>query len=211
MTTEAMSMAAQDAAEQLSAADSTGHDDAAGKFLTFFLADEEYGLEILKVREIIGMMPITPVPRTPQFVLGVINLRGRVIPIVDLRLKFDMARAEQTDETCIIVVEAGGIQMGIVVDKVSEVLDINADEIEDVPSFGDEVNTDYILGVGKSSDRVKLLLDIDKVLSNDEVEATRSAAGTDDAETVGQPESVDGATEAPAAGEAETTLSQAVA
>jgi len=163
------------------------------------------------VREIIGMMPITPVPRTPQFVLGVINLRGRVIPIVDLRLKFDMARAEQTDETCIIVVEAGGIQMGIVVDKVSEVLDINADEIEDVPSFGDEVNTDYILGVGKSSDRVKLLLDIDKVLSNDEVEATRSAADTGDGEVVGQPESVDGATEAPAAGEAETTLSQAVA
>jgi len=141
------------------------HAHAGGKFLTFFLADEEYGLEILKVHEIIGMMVITPVPRTPEFIRGVINLRGKVIPIVDLRLKFGMEAIAQTDESCIIVVQAGGIEIGVVVDKVSEVLDIPAQDIEDPPSFGADVNTDYILGIGKSEGRVKLLLDIDKVLA----------------------------------------------
>ena len=138
--------------------------DRGGKFLTFLLGGEEYGLEILKVQEIIGMMNITPVPRTPNYVRGVINLRGKVIPIVDLRLKFDMEAAERTSETCIIVVEANRVQTGIVVDQVSEVLDILSDDIEDTPAFGADVKTDFILGIGKPEGHVALLLDIDKVL-----------------------------------------------
>ena len=137
----------------------------AGKYLTFSLSGEEYGLEILKVREIIGVMDITDVPRTPEFVKGVINLRGKVIPVVDLRLKFAMPEAEHTEETCIIVVNVGDVEMGIVVDKVSEVLDIAAQEIEESPSFGASVDTDFILGMGKAGDRVTILLDVEKVLS----------------------------------------------
>jgi purine-binding chemotaxis protein CheW len=152
-----------------------------GKFLTFFLRGEEYGLEILKVQEIIGMMGVTPVPRTPEFVCGVINLRGKVIPIVDLRLKFGMERAEQTEETCIIVVQANGVQIGIVVDKVSEVLNIAGKDIEDAPSFGTEVNTDYILGIGKSESRIKLLLDIDRVLIREDFAAICSTGSESDA------------------------------
>lgn len=136
-----------------------------GKFLTFFLGVEEYGLEILKVHEIIGMMSITPVPRTPDFIRGVINLRGKVIPVVELRRKFDMESVEQTEETCIIVVQANRVQVGIIVDRVSEVQDISPDEVEATPSFGADVDTGYILGLGKSEGRVKILLDIDKVLS----------------------------------------------
>jgi len=151
-----------------------------GKFLTFFLATEEYGLEILKVHEIIGMMPITRVPRTPPFIRGVINLRGKVIPVVDLRLKFGMESKEQTEETCIIVVQAQGVEMGIIVDKVSEVLDIAAQEIDDPPYFGTDVQTDYLLGIGKSAERVRLLLDIDKVLSSQEVIDVRSVAAVTD-------------------------------
>lgn len=162
-----------------SASTSTVHDTQAKpmdqKFLTFFLANEEYGLEILKVQEIIGLLPITRVPRTPPFVRGVINLRGKVISVVDLRLKFGMPEKESTAETCIIVVQATGMEMGIIVDKVSEVLAIAADEIEDAPSFGTAVNTDYILGIGKSQGKVKLLLDIERVLSTNELVALRAA------------------------------------
>ena len=140
-----------------------------GKYLTFFLGKEEYGLEILKVREIIGMMDITPVPRTPNFIRGVINLRGKVIPVIELRLKFGMETVANTNETCIIVVQAGGVEIGIVVDRVFEVTDIDAAQIQEAPSFGSTVDTDYILGIGKSAGRVKLLLDIDKVLSPEEV------------------------------------------
>lgn len=148
----------------------------AGKYLTFRLATEEYGLEILKVREIIGMMGITPVPRTPDYLRGVINLRGKIIPIVDLRLKFGMEYKEQTEETCIIVVQARGVEMGIVVDKVSEVMDIAGDDIEEAPALGSGVNTDYILGIGKTESKVRILLDIDKVLSGKEVKDISSAA-----------------------------------
>jgi purine-binding chemotaxis protein CheW len=139
----------------------------AGKYLTFSLANQEYGVEILKVREIIGMVPITTVPRTPEFVKGVINLRGKVIPVVDLRLKFGMESIEQTDETCIIVVDVLGIEMGVIVDRVSEVLNIAEENIEDTPSFGTNVNTDFILGMGKKDSQVAILLDISAVLSND--------------------------------------------
>ncbi len=143
--------------------------DLAGKYLTFGLANEEYGLEILKVREINGMMDITAVPKTPRFVKGVINLRGKVIPVVDLRLKFTMSEAEYTDATCIIVVDVDGVEMGIIVDRVSEVLDIPGENIEDSPSFGVNNNIEFILGMGKVGSRVTILLDITKVLACDEI------------------------------------------
>ncbi len=114
-------------------------DHLGGKFLTFFLAEEEYGLEILKVETIIGVLAITPVPRTPEFIRGVINLRGQVIPVVDLRLKFGMESIEQTEETCIIVVQTQGIQMGVIVDRVSEVLDITRSVPRQGPEYSDLV------------------------------------------------------------------------
>lgn len=157
----------------------------AGKYLTFRLDREEYGLEILKVREIIGLMGITKVPRTPQYIRGVINLRGKVIPVLDLRAKFGMDVIADTEETCIIVVDvenAGStILMGILVDAVSEVLDIQAGEIEEPPTFGSEVDTRFIMGIGKVKNSVKILLDIDRVLTGVDIgvaEGTESAADT---------------------------------
>lgn len=151
-----------------------------GKYLTFSLAGEEYGIGILKVKEIIGMMPITTVPQTPDFMKGVINLRGKVIPVVDLRAKFGMETIGYTERTCIIVVEISSgqtkILMGIVVDAVSEVLNIRAGEIEDTPNFGSQLYTEYILGMAKTNGGVKILLDIDKVLSDAEGTALTSAA-----------------------------------
>jgi len=144
-------------------------DNRAGKYLTFRLAQEQYGLEILKVREIIGLMDLTKVPKTPHDIRGVINLRGKVIPVLDLRLKFGMEAKQDTEETCIIVVdiagEDGSILMGILVDAVSEVLDIQSSEIEDAPTFGADVDTRFILGIGKVKNTVKILLDIDRVLT----------------------------------------------
>jgi len=143
-----------------------------GKYLTFALANEEYGLEILKVREIIGYMEITAVPQTPAYVKGVINLRGQVIPVIDLRAKFGMETTDITEETCIIVVEASqgnrSFSTGIVVDHVEEVLDIAGEDIEEAPQFGSAVNTDFILGMGKIGESVKILLDIDMVLAGDD-------------------------------------------
>ncbi len=145
----------------------------AGKYLTFKLADEDYGISLLKVREIIGMMPITSVPRTPSFVMGVINLRGKVIPVTDLRLRFGMPESDYTDRTCIIVVEVEGndlqIQMGIVVDAVTEVLPVRTEEIEAAPKFGANVDTQYILGMANMDGAVKILLDIDRVMTEEEV------------------------------------------
>jgi purine-binding chemotaxis protein CheW len=150
-----------------------------GKYLTFRLADEEYGIGILKVREIIGMMSIRPVPQTPPFVKGVINLRGQVIPVVDLRLKFGMPEMDYSDRTSIIVVEvagaAGKVQIGIVVDQVSEVVNIRADEIENTPTFGAKLDTEYILGMAKMEGGVKILLDIDRVLSAGELDMLDAA------------------------------------
>jgi len=154
--------------------------DREGKYLTFTLANEDYGIGILKIREIIGMMPITSVPQTPPFVKGVINLRGKVIPVMDLRLRFDMEEIEYTERTCIIVVEitgaTGRIQIGNVVDSVSEVLNIKGEDIEDSPTFGTKLDTEYILGMAKMEGGVKILLDIDKVLSAEEVTALEEAA-----------------------------------
>jgi purine-binding chemotaxis protein CheW len=144
-----------------------------GKYLTFTLAAEEYGIGILKVKEIIGIMGITTVPQTPDYVKGVINLRGKVIPVVDLRLKFGMEAMEYTERTCIIVVEIEEdnrkIQMGIVVDAVSEVMNIKAGDIEDTPNFGSRLNTEYILGMAKIGGKVKILLDIGNVLNSEEL------------------------------------------
>jgi chemotaxis signal transduction protein len=212
-----------------------------GKYLTFTLADEQYGIGILKIREIIGMQPITAVPQTPAFVKGVINLRGKVIPVVDLRLRFGMQEIDYTERTCIIVIEAQAshmgkcwevkncnkkdcpayenkdlrcwiisgtfcrdeiqgsyhekieacrkcefyrstndrsavLTMGVVVDSVSEVLNIKSEEIEDTPTFGAKLNTDYILGMAKMEGGVKILLDIDKVLSSEELALLNQAA-----------------------------------
>jgi purine-binding chemotaxis protein CheW len=143
----------------------------AGKFLTFYLGDEEYGLPILTVQEIIGVLPITRVPRTPPFVSGVINLRGRVIPIIDLRRKFDMEAHVSTSTSCIIVVATADVQMGLLVDRVSDVADIPAADISPPPPFGAGIRTDYLLGIGKSGTRIRLLLDITAVLSVRELTA----------------------------------------
>ncbi len=144
-----------------------------GKYLTFTLAKEEYGIGIKKVKEIIGMMPVTSVPRTPDFVKGVINLRGKVIPVIDLRLRFGLEGVEHTDRTCIIVVEIQGVSgklvIGIVVDSVSEVLNIKGADIEDTPAFGATLDTEYILGMAKMEGEVKILLDIDRVLGAGEI------------------------------------------
>jgi purine-binding chemotaxis protein CheW len=139
-----------------------------GKFLTFFLSGEEYGIEILKVHEIIGLLPITRVPHTSDYLKGVINLRGKVIPVVDLRLKFGMYAAETTNEHCIIVVHLHGIEVGVIVDRVSEVVDIKDGDIEPPPAFGEGFNTEFILGIGKSQGKVRILLSIDKALPSGE-------------------------------------------
>ena len=147
---------------------------APGKYLTFALADEEYALPVLKVREIIKMMEITQVPKVPPHVKGVINLRGKVIPIVDLRLKFGFPPQDATERTCIIVVDAalngGRSSLGFVVDGVNEVMNIAADEIEPTPDFGEQVNTAYMQGVAKRGSHVKMLLDLDRVLSSTPLE-----------------------------------------
>lgn len=145
--------------------------DLAGKYLTFALGAEEYGLPVLKVREIIKVMDITQVPQMPPHVRGVINLRGKVIPVIDLRLKFGFEPQQYTERTCIIVVDvllAGmNSMMGIVVDSVSEVLNITATEIDQAPEFGDRLTTDYMLGLAKVKGTVKILLALDKVLGTD--------------------------------------------
>lgn len=153
-----------------------------GKYLTFILGDETHGIGILKVQEIIGVMDVTKVPKAPSFVRGVINLRGKVIPVIDLRLKFEMEGREDTERTCIIVLQVqrddDQVVMGVIVDEVSEVLQIKSEEIEPPPSFGAGVDTDFLLGVGKVEKLVIMLLDVDRVLSSDELAITRNAAET---------------------------------
>ncbi len=151
----------------------TQTDARAGKYLTFQLANEEFGIRVLKVREIMGLQEITAVPQTPLHIKGVINLRGKVVPVIDLRLKFGLDAAEYTQRTCIIVTqvqgESGSILMGIVVDGVSEVLNLTAQEIEDTPDFGEAITGRYLLGMAKVKGKVKILLDIDRVLSTQDI------------------------------------------
>lgn len=143
------------------------------KLLTFSLGSEGYGVSIIKVKEIIGMMDITPIPRTPEFIKGVINLRGRIIPVLDLRVKFGMEPKEYNERTCIIVAEVNmnGVQklLGIVVDMVSEVVTISNDQIEPPPEYGTNLEHSAILGIGKIKDRVVIILDIDEVFMCDEL------------------------------------------
>ncbi len=149
-------------------------DARSGKYLVFHLGREEFGIRVLKVREIMGIQDITAVPQTPAYVKGVINLRGKVIPVVDLRMKFGMAEIEYGQRTCVIVINAeshaGAMLMGIVVDGVSEVLNIGAADIEDTPDFGSGVNTPFLLGMAKIKGKVKILLDIDQVLATQDLQ-----------------------------------------
>jgi purine-binding chemotaxis protein CheW len=144
-----------------------------GKYLTFSMGPENYGIGIRKVKEIIGMIPITSVPQTPDFFKGVINLRGKVIPVMDLRIRFGMEQAEYTERTCIVVVEVPGKMstqlVGVVVDAVSEVVNIKGEDIEETPSFGANLDSDYILGLAKISGGVKILLDIDRTLCTEQM------------------------------------------
>ena len=157
----------------------------AGKYLTFKLDDEEYGLDIMKVQEIIGIMPVTKVPRVPEYVRGVINLRGRIIPTIELRKKFGLESVEDTERTCIIVVELqtdkGKVNMGILVDEVAEVMDFASDNIDAAPEFGTALNTNFILGIGIVKGSVKILLDLDKVLNESEVHTVESIARSQNA------------------------------
>jgi len=149
-----------------------GSDQRAGKFLVFHLGKEEFGIRVLKVREIMGIQGITAVPQTPPYVKGVINLRGKVVPVVDLRLKFKLPEIEYTQRTCIIVVQVQAdsytMQMGVVVDGVAEVLNLAPGDIEDTPDFGQGVATPFLLGMAKIKNKVKILLDIDQVFSTQE-------------------------------------------
>jgi purine-binding chemotaxis protein CheW len=154
----------------------------AGKYMSFKLATEEYGIEILKVRDVIALMEITKVPRTQEYIRGVINLRGRVIPVVDLKLKFNMGRTESTDQTVIIVVQCTiderPVTMGLLVDEVLEVLNISAANIEPRPDFGlGGVDMGFLLGIGKSGGRVIFLLDIAKVLNAEQGRTLASISG----------------------------------
>ena len=151
-------------------------DPRAGKYLSFFLANEEYAVEILKVQEIIGRMPITHVPLTSKYILGVINLRGKIHPIMDLKIKFGMDQTGITDETCIIVIKTASLMMGIMVDKVSEVVNVASQDVEDTPAFGGDVNPEYLLGVGKIGGRIRLLLDIEKIITVSDIIHMKKAA-----------------------------------
>jgi purine-binding chemotaxis protein CheW len=152
----------------------------AGKYLTFKLGAEDYGLEILKVQEIIGILKVTRVPRLPDFIRGVINLRGKVIPVIDLRLKFGMEAKADTERTCIIVVQvshaSSKLITGIIVDDVSEVLNITADQLEPPPAFDTSVDVRFLFGMGKIGQKVVMLLDIDRVLSSEQLSIAQQVA-----------------------------------
>jgi purine-binding chemotaxis protein CheW len=153
---------------------------AAGKYLTFVLGRESYGIEVLKIREIIRLVDITAVPQMPEYIKGVINLRGKIIPVVDLRLKFGLGVGETTERTCIVVVQVrlaagNNLQMGLIVDGVEEVMNIAKGDIEDTPDFGAKVDTEYLLGMAKVKGKVTSLLDIDRVLGVSTLERLEGA------------------------------------
>jgi len=143
-------------------------DERAGKYLTFQLGTEEFGIQVIQVKEIIGLQHITSVPQTPDHVRGVINLRGKVTPVICLRLKFGMPRVDYTQSTCIIVVqvkgETGPVHVGLLVDGVAEVATLAAVDIENTPDFGTGVSIPYVLGMAKTKGKVRILLDIDAAL-----------------------------------------------
>jgi purine-binding chemotaxis protein CheW len=154
----------------------------AGKYLSFILGQEAYGIPVLKVREIIRLVNITPIPQMPAFIRGVINLRGKIVPVVDLRMRLNLAAAEATERTCVVVVNAklpsrATVHMGVIVDGVEEVLNLAAAEIEETPEFGAKLDTEFLIGLAKVKGRVTALLDIDRVLGADTVESAVKAAG----------------------------------
>jgi purine-binding chemotaxis protein CheW len=154
-------------------------DSRAGKYLTFGLGKEEFAIQVLRVKEIIGVQDITAVPQTPPDVKGVINLRGKVIPVVDLRLKFGLPQQDYTQRTCIVVVQiehaATRMLTGVVVDEVLEVVTLQAADIEDTPDFGRGAATPYLLGMAKIKGKVKILLDINMVMTAQEVSGLATA------------------------------------
>lgn len=155
----------------------------AGKYLTFMLGKEFYGVGVLKIREIIRLVDITAVPQMPEYIKGVINLRGKIIPVVDLRIKFGLSTIETTERTCIIVVQVNmsagsNPQMGLVVDAVEEVVNLANSDIEATPDFGARLHTDYILGMAKIKNNVKTLLDIDRVLTADTLGTIQTLAAS---------------------------------
>jgi purine-binding chemotaxis protein CheW len=162
----------------------------AGKYLTFALDKEEYAIEILKVNQIIRLQEITTIPRTPAFVRGVINLRGTIIPIIDLRRKFAMSDHADTERTCIVVIqlEINGkrVNLGIVIDEVREVLDIPAGDIEETPEFGANIDTAFIMGIAKTGKSVKMMLDIGRVLTSSEIIALSGLSKKDEPGTIGK-------------------------
>ncbi|MGE4398584.1 MAG: chemotaxis protein CheW [Campylobacterales bacterium] len=139
------------------------------KFLTYFLGEEEYGVDISQVREIIAMMKITPVPRTPKYVAGVINLRGSIIPVIDTRLRFEMPPLEYTEQTAIIIIEINKVSIGFVVDKVEEVLTIDEANISEPPKFGTNINTDFIKNIARMGEMVIMILDLEKLFEAEEL------------------------------------------
>lgn len=159
------------------------------KYLSFFLGNEEYAMEILSVREIIGLMDITPLPQTPEYVKGVINLRGKIIPVIELRSKFNLTSVEYTEQTCVIVVEVGSddgsepFAMGLIVDSVREVLDICKDAVEPPPTFGCNIPLSYIEGIGKVKEKVIVLLNVDQIVTSAEVEKLRRTSAGSESET----------------------------
>ena len=140
-----------------------------GKLLTYQIGDQEYGIQILEAREVVGMMEIDPVPQTPAFMKGVINLRGKIIPVIDLRLKFKMDEKEHTNESCIVVVDIYGKLTGIIVDFLVGVVTVEEAEFEDSPDLGSNINTIFIKGMAKLGKRVIIVLEMEKVLSNEEL------------------------------------------
>jgi len=144
-------------------------DSQAGVYLVFGLGETDYAVEVGRVREIIGLLPITRVPRLPDSVRGVINLRGKVIPIVDLRVRFGLEAADHGQRTCIIVLQAAGGEFGVVVDRVIEVTHIATAAIEEPPRFGAAIDTEYLIGVANCGQRVRLLIDMDLAVSHDEL------------------------------------------
>lgn len=155
-------------------------EDISGKYLTFFLGKEEYGVDVLRVQEIIGLVGISPVPKTAPFVKGVINLRGKVIPVMDLNLRFGLAEKNHTKETCIMVVNTvddneSQLLKGAVIDRVSGVIDVNENEIEPPPDFGNRIDSEYVTGVAKTASGIKILLDIRKVLESTEVNLEKAS------------------------------------
>jgi purine-binding chemotaxis protein CheW len=159
----------------------SGLAEKAGRYLTFILGNESYGIPVLKVREIIRMIDITPVPRMPTYVKGVINLRGKVMPVIDLRLRFNLAKAEFTERTCTIVVQvlqSNGVAslLGLIVDAVEEVAQVTPESLEPAPDFGGNLNTDYIIAMARVKGGVKTLLDMDKIIAADAGEKIEVAA-----------------------------------